>query len=408
MKSGQVFIAGICVAWATTGHALDVDGFLDLRAGASTTQQSWAYGGLGKLRTDRAHDGVSIGQADLILREDLTDTVSGNLTLNAANEHKPRIDVTEAWLKWRPIPSSAWRTTVRAGAFFPPGSFENDGPGWSASRTLSASAINSWIGEEIRIKGLELDLFRAGQFANSAHDFGITAGAFTGNEPAGTLLAWRGWSIGDRITGLTETLPLPILPIYDDDGVLYERQLPQLDDFHTIDNHVGAYASVRYSYAGNATLMLTHYDNHGNPRAKAHGQYAWDTRYEEASARWSPTANSELIAQSMYGMSMMGYDTVRIHFQAWFLLADYRRGPDMLALRYDHFRTRQYDYYPEDNNDEDGHATTLAWTHDLSEDMSVVTELVQLNSTRPERAVLGIAPSQRERSVQVALRWRFD
>ncbi|MBV8656261.1 MAG: hypothetical protein JO142_00380 [Burkholderiales bacterium] len=408
MKSGRILIVGICIAYARPSLALDIDGFVDLRAGTSTTDQSWAYGGLGKLRTDRDHDGLSIGQADLILRGDVSDTISGNLTLNAASEHKPRIDVTEAWLKWRPIPASAWRTTVRAGAFFPPGSFENDGPGWSTSRTLSASAINSWIGEEIRIKGLELDLFRSGRFANSVHDFGVTAGAFNGNEPAGALLAWRGWSIGDRITGLTETLPLPNLPIYDDDGPLYDRQQPRLDDFHQIDNRVGYYASTRYSYGGNATLMLTHYENRGNPKALKHGQYAWDTRYDETSAKWSPTADSELIAQAMTGMTMMGYDTVRINFEAWFLLADYRWGKDMLAARYDHFRTRQNDQFPQDNNDEDGHAVTVAWTHDLSEDMSVVGEWVQLNSTRPERTVFGISPSQRERSVQIALRWRFD
>ena len=44
---------------------------------------------------------------------------------------------------------------MKAGAFFPTISLENDDIGWTSPYTLSASAINTWIGEELRTIGTE-------------------------------------------------------------------------------------------------------------------------------------------------------------------------------------------------------------------------------------------------------------
>ena len=45
--------------------------------------------------------------------------------------------------------------SVKAGAFFPAISLENDDLGWTSPYTLTPSAINSWIGEELRTIGSE-------------------------------------------------------------------------------------------------------------------------------------------------------------------------------------------------------------------------------------------------------------
>ena len=45
--------------------------------------------------------------------------------------------------------------SVKAGAFFPTISLENDDLGWTSPYTLTPSAINSWIGEELRTIGSE-------------------------------------------------------------------------------------------------------------------------------------------------------------------------------------------------------------------------------------------------------------
>ena len=44
---------------------------------------------------------------------------------------------------------------MKTGAFFPTISLENDDLGWTSPYTLTPSAINSWIGDELRTIGSE-------------------------------------------------------------------------------------------------------------------------------------------------------------------------------------------------------------------------------------------------------------
>ncbi len=44
---------------------------------------------------------------------------------------------------------------MKSGAFFPTISLENDDLGWASPYTLTPSAINSWIGDELRSIGSE-------------------------------------------------------------------------------------------------------------------------------------------------------------------------------------------------------------------------------------------------------------
>ena len=89
-------------------------------------------------------------------------------------------------------------------------SLENDGVAWSPTRTLTASALNSWIGEEVRVTGLEASL----ELFLPTADLALTGAVFGGNDPCGSLLAWRGWAVGDRQTGRTDRLPLAPLPVF--------------------------------------------------------------------------------------------------------------------------------------------------------------------------------------------------
>ena len=64
-------------------------------------------------------------------------------------------------MPWKPISAGiraadgdvSW--SVKTGAFFPTISLENDDLGWTSPYTLTPSAINSWIGEELRTIGSE-------------------------------------------------------------------------------------------------------------------------------------------------------------------------------------------------------------------------------------------------------------
>ena len=112
------------------------------------------------------------------------------------------IDVTEAWLEWRPVPQSAWRSNLKIGAFYPPVSLEHRAPGWSNPYTLSSSALNTWVGEELRTIGVGYEIEHLGQQSGSAFDFGLNAAVFGWNDPAGVVVAFRGFAMHDRQTPL--------------------------------------------------------------------------------------------------------------------------------------------------------------------------------------------------------------
>ena len=179
----------------------------------SSPLQSWLQFGYGKLRFDEQHDGLQFSRAFLDYRGRLTPTLTARVTVDINDDLPEEIDLTEAFLEFRPVPRSPWRFRGRLGAFYPRISLENVGPGWSSIYTLNASAINTWIGEELRTVGAELGVSHPVFGMESGHRLSVEAAAFFANDPAGALLAWKGWSVHDRQTGLQGILPLSPLPI---------------------------------------------------------------------------------------------------------------------------------------------------------------------------------------------------
>ncbi|WP_460534696.1 hypothetical protein [Chitinimonas naiadis] len=381
-------------------------GLLDLRAVHAQGAPGWLEAGMGKQRIDSRHDGLRLGQAMLVGRGELIDELTGTVVLNAADDRRHLVDITEAYLNWKPIPQGPWRSRVRLGAFFPAMSLENDGLAWTTTRTLSASAVNSWIGEEFRTLGLEYTLSRPGVFVGTPHDLSLTAALFQGNDPSGTLLAWRGWAIGDRITGLTETLVLPNLPVYRPDGQI-SRQDAEVDNFRELDHRPGYYLLARYGYAGRWAVGVMHYDNRGDPLVVKRGQYAWDTHFSHIDLRYLPGADWEVLAQALGGKTSMGPRAVYLTYRAWYVLLAKHFGENTLAIRYDHFLTHQNDRLPADNNDENGHGLTLSYTHAIDRQWRLTGEWLHISSTRPARSLIGQAPYARDDSLTLALRWQF-
>src|SRR6185295_10665879 len=115
------------------------------------------------------------------------------------------VDLVEAYFKYRPVSTTPLRWSFKAGAFFPPISLENDGIGWTTPWTLTPSAINSWVGEELRTIGGETTAEWRGQ----GYEIEATAALFGVNDPAGTLIAEHGWTFGDRPIGLFDRSRLP-------------------------------------------------------------------------------------------------------------------------------------------------------------------------------------------------------
>lgn len=397
-------LAGNCLA----ASAIEWNGLLDLRVVSSNSVASWTRAGLAKQRYDKQNDGLRLGQAMLRGEAELTDSFSAVAIFNASDDRHEALDVTEAWIKWNPVPTGPWKTTVIAGIFFPAISLENTGLGWTPWRTISSSAINSWIGEEFRTKGIEVNLSRRGKMIGSPHDFAVSATLFNGNDPAGSLLTWRGWSISDRITGMRESLSLADLPVYRADGSL-PKQSRSLNLMRELDGRLGYQFAARYAYADWLELAAMHYDNRADPSVLKNGQYGWTTRFNHVSARIT-VQDWKFLMQAMDGNTWMGRGgraAAGVNYRSWYGMLSHPLGEAQLSLRYDHFTTREFDVIASDPNGEDGNSLALAYYLPLGKSYALVAEALQVQSERPARALLGQATRQRERSLTLALRWWF-
>ena len=166
MRSGFAFLAAL-LAVCVAGNAqafdltddLEISGYLDARAVAPADPQSWLHGGLGKFRYGAKQKFGTEGvlQADLNLAGLDMDGVHLVSVLRADPDTPSVVDALETYLRYDQMAGDiGW--SVKAGAFFPTISLENDDLGWTSPYTLTPSAINSWIGDELRTIGSEATL----------------------------------------------------------------------------------------------------------------------------------------------------------------------------------------------------------------------------------------------------------
>ncbi|HSF19435.1 MAG TPA: hypothetical protein VLK65_28185 [Vicinamibacteria bacterium] len=112
---------------------------------------------------------------------------------------KGAVGVAEAYLEGNFF-SRASRVRLRAGAMFLPTSLENVDALWENPFTISSSALNTWLGEELRPIGLDASYFHRGAM--------VGATVYRGNDTFGALPPVRGWTLGDRWTLLGEKVPI--------------------------------------------------------------------------------------------------------------------------------------------------------------------------------------------------------
>src|SRR5712691_6376262 len=140
---------------------------------------------------------------------------------------------------------------LRTGQFFLPTSRENTDKLWSSPYTISFSALNSWIGQEVRPIGTELQWQRL----TSSSVITIAGGAFRRNDTMGALLGWRGWSIGNHLAVYNEVLPLPPVPFFPD------QRNGSKSIGRDLDGRTGLTARVRVSLPERAMVQIAHVDN---------------------------------------------------------------------------------------------------------------------------------------------------
>lgn len=380
---------------------------IDVNYTSTDAMPSWTEGGTGKLRhPDGAEFGLTRGFIDFKRR--LLPTLSGHVAVDIyTDDLGPPASITEAYLAWRPVPKSPNRYRLKAGFFYPTLSLENSGPGWSSPYTRTSSAINTWIAEEVRTLGVEASVQRRPLAFNRAHEFVIYGAAFYGNDPAGTLLAWRGWTIHDRQSRVGDRLPMPPLPLFQPGERLSYHQ-DHVAPFDEIDQTPGYYGGIEWRVGKRLRIRATHYDNHGDPIGFASGQYSWDTSFDHLGIQALLPGRVELIAQWMSGKTDMGPEIdgaymVDTNFDASFLLLSKRVGPNRVSVRYDDFRVLEDDNYPMDNNNDGGHAWTLNWQYRYSDAVSFYAEALSLSGRHDGRMYYGDAPRARERQFELGI-----
>lgn len=398
----------LLVLAACTGGAraqsLELRGYMDFRLAAPADEQDWYDGGLGKTRFGSG-DFASSGSAALAASFQLTPDLLASAELQYLHEQRHPLDVLEAWLRYRPVSTTPWRWSAKLGAFFPPISLENDGIGWTSRWTLTPSAINSWVGEELRTVGGEMRV----EHRDDVGTFSAQAALFGSNDPAGELLAVRGWGMSDLTSGLGAVLREP--DVY---APVAFASVPMLyQPFVEIDHRIGWYAGLDWDSVAYGRLALLRYDNRADPTAYVyyggHEMFAWHTRFWSLGAQ-ARVGDVVFTAQLMDGSTAFEpvpgllLDT---RFHAGYLLAGWDRGAWQPALRVDIFGLRQLPSGRPAPLDEHGNAITLALNWRPRENLRVVGEILRVDSSRDQRRLAGLAPRQLDTQVQLAVRVLF-
>ena len=141
---------------------------LDARLVLADGANSWIDGGFGKTRFDGTADarlelGVHPVEAALIWQPRFTNSFVGNFSAAYQHGHDrdENFDVMEGYLTFIPTRSGNTNFALKAGLYWPEISLEHaTGGAWSTVYTITPSAINSWVGEEVKVIGAEATLYQ--------------------------------------------------------------------------------------------------------------------------------------------------------------------------------------------------------------------------------------------------------
>jgi len=394
--------------------ALSLDLYTDTRLTFASGEPTWFRDWLGKGRYGGKFNGdtdtkLRLSEASLVAKYDISWDLQAFAHVKYDPEQDKPADLVEAYLEYKPIPTSSIRYSFKGGLFFPHISRENIGIAWTSPFTITPSAINSWVGEEIRVLGLEAKA----EYRHENHRIAFTAGIFGFNDPAGTLLAFRGWGLGDAKVGAFSQLPLPHIPSIGPDSNFLPGQPFWVHPIREVDNKPGYYLAVDWVYNRNLKAGAFYYDNRGDPEVLKSQQYGWDTRFWNMYVEGEPLKGLKLIAQYMIGRTEMGNVTnnglryVDVDFDAGFILATKTFDEYRLSARAEWFGTDDNSFVTLDNNTENGHAFTVAASRKFGKKSSVIIEYLHINSDRPARVGLGFAEHQTNDLLQISFRKTF-
>ncbi len=381
----------------------DAQGYADFRLVLPGGERGWLDGGLGKLRYGKGQSDFqfagALGQGAVKL--------SPELFVVAVARVEPQqhtfFDLLESYARYSPASSGAWSWSVKGGAFFAPFSLENTELGWSPYWTITPSAINSWFGDELRTVGAEATV----EWATKAGTLTLMGSGFGVNDPAGVLMADRGWAMDDRPTGLFDH------PREPDATLILHGDTPpdRTPIFKEFDHHIGWYAGASWDDTKQWHVELIRYDNDADPSAHEDDYFAWHTRFWDAGLS-DHFGRFTIIAQALTGDTTItpspGFSSTT-DFSSAFALLGWESGEWRLAARGDIFRTRTHNTFGASPlTGEDGYALTASASWLPKDWLRLSGEVLSITSKRGERVIESLSPQQTETQFQLSARFFWN
>ena len=392
-----------------TPDTLELTG--DVRLVAVDGEKSWVDRGFGKLRTSGYGDEIrfvpQLGNVNLIWKPQFTWSLSATVVGSVQGGERTEAGLSQAYLTFRPMRGSKLSFSARAGLMWPPVSLEHEGSDWHVEESITPSAINSWIGEEVRPVAVEgtlgTDL--------GAHKLRLTAALMAANDTSGTLLTFRGWALHDRTTLAFRAQPLPPL---DDEIAEYQASSthPLLDIHGGFAHRPGYYAKLAWQPPIPVRVELFRYDNRGDPEmVDPHREWGWKTDFNHIGVVADLGSATELKAQALQGYTGMGFPEdgrrwVHMRFRSAYAMLVHDFGSLGVAARADTFDTRNHGSDVGDEYDDTGWSAMIAAKHRIGP-FTGFLELLHVSSRHEEREEQGLKPRQHQTQLQAALRMHW-
>ena len=395
----------LLTAWPAGAKAQDVtaNGLLDLGYVLPAHTKTWIKGGFGKLDNGGGggQDVAFVGQALADLRLRLDPSLDLFTRVRAAPDQHAPFDIFEAYARYQPVLTREWVWSNKLGAFLPPISLENESVGWTSPWTLTPSAINTWVGDELRTIGGETELRR--RFGNT--ELGAVGAVYGVNDLAGQLLADRGWVFDSRPVGLLGEPRVPDLL------ARQQRLSPPLREqpFKPIGGGPGWYAGGSVSQDELGKLTGLYYDNRADPGAFSGADFGWRTKFTSLGVD-TAIGHVVLLGQAMFGSTVIepfqGFFATT-DFQSAYLLAGHYFGDFRVAARIDLFATQLRNSRGMSGPGETGRAFTVSGSWTPRPWLRLSTELIEVHSYRGQRAAAGLRPTVDEAQLQFVARVFF-
>ena len=391
-----------------TPATVEVSG--DMRLVAVDGERSWVEGAFGKLRSGSDGDlkvQPQLGNAALVWKPQLSWALGATVVGMVEGGQRTEAGLSQAYLTYRPMRGTNVAFSARAGLMWPPISLEHEGADWHVKDSITPSAINTWIGEEVRPVAAEATIAAS----LGANKLRATAALMAANDTSATLLTFRGWALHDRTTLAFHRQLLPPF-----DGPIESVQAPfthpLLDVPHGFASRPGYYAKLGWQLPVPVRVELFRYDNRANPEiASSEHEWGWRTTFNHVGMVAELGSGAVLKVQALEGSTRMGFPRpltrwVDARFHAAFAMISRPIGTITLTGRLDAFDLRNRGSLVDSEYDDTGWAAMLAAKHDWKH-VTGLLELLHVQSRRDDRDEAAVAPRQDQMQLQAEVRMHW-